>query len=59
MIVIVEQTAMFWFGWTAGGNIHWILPILASAVWAGGTFLLFQAGLKFVLATIPRGICTN
>lgn len=49
---------MFWFGWTSGANIHWISPVLASAVWAAGGFLLFQAGLKFVTDFLLRGAST-
>ena len=42
-----RQISMFWFGWTSAGSIHWISPVIASALWAASAFLLFQAGLKY------------
>lgn len=38
--------SMFWFGWTGTSGVHWISPIIASAFYCIGTYLLFQAGLK-------------
>lgn len=38
--------SMFWFGWTGTSGVHWIVPIIGSAFFSFGTFLLFQAGLK-------------
>ncbi|KAJ3555504.1 hypothetical protein NM688_g2535 [Phlebia brevispora] len=51
-------TSMFWFGWTSGGNIHWISPILASALWAAAAFLLFQAGLNYLADCYPRYVAS-
>lgn len=41
--------SLFWFGWTSFPGINWIVPIIGSAFFSAGTFLLFQAGLKYVL----------
>ena len=43
---IALPIALFWFGWTSAASVHWIVPILASALWAMGAFYLFQAGMK-------------
>lgn len=40
--------AMFWFGWTSGSSVPWIVPIIGSAFFTVSVFLLFQAGLKYV-----------
>ena len=45
---IFLPASLFWFGWTSGSNIHWISPIIASAFFLSGVYLLFQAGLKYV-----------
>ena len=37
---------LFWFGWTSGSSIPWIVPIVGSAFFSVSVFLLFQAGLK-------------
>ena len=45
--------SLFWFGWTSAASVPWILPILASGLFCGGTFLLFQAGIKYAFLNYP------
>jgi len=45
---------MFMFGWTAQSSIHWIVPIIASAFFAVGSFLLFQAVLNYLPDAYPQ-----
>ncbi|KAJ3542932.1 hypothetical protein NM688_g5922 [Phlebia brevispora] len=50
--------SLFWFGWTSAGSIHWIVPILASALWAAASFFLFQAGLNYLADCYPRYVAS-
>jgi len=40
---------LFWFGWSARANVHWICPIIASGVFAFGNFLIFIAYSLYVI----------
>lgn len=46
---ILLPISLFMFGWTSFASIPWIVPIIASGIFSSGAFLLFQAGLKYVL----------
>ncbi|RMD42315.1 hypothetical protein DV735_g2811, partial [Chaetothyriales sp. CBS 134920] len=35
--------SLFWFGWTARPNIHWIVPTLATIPFAAGNLLMYRA----------------
>ncbi len=39
---------LFWFGWSARPDIHWIMPIIGSAWFSVGTFLLFNSVLNYL-----------
>ncbi|KAJ3558924.1 hypothetical protein NM688_g648 [Phlebia brevispora] len=54
----ILPASLFWFGWTSGGNIHWISPILASTLWAASAFFLFQAGLNYLADCYPRYVAS-
>ncbi|KAI0746060.1 major facilitator superfamily domain-containing protein [Earliella scabrosa] len=34
---------LFWYGWSAEAHIHWIMPIIGSAIFAFGMMTTFQA----------------
>lgn len=36
---------LFWFGWTANGKIHWIVPVMAGAPFGAGLVLVFLTGM--------------
>lgn len=39
---------MFWFGWTARPDIHWISPVIAEGFFSCGNLLIFVCtGLYF------------
>ena len=56
LLIFFLKISLFWFGWTSGGNIHWISPILASVLWTFSAFILFQAGLKLVVPIVHVAI---
>ena len=38
---------LFWFGWTARPSIHWVVPIIGSAWFSVGSFLLFLSIMNY------------
>ncbi|KAL8841268.1 MAG: hypothetical protein Q9176_003361 [Flavoplaca citrina] len=40
--------SLFWLGWTANSNIHWIVPILSGIPFGIGFMLIFMALLNYV-----------
>ncbi|GJF00169.1 MFS general substrate transporter [Phanerochaete sordida] len=50
--------SLFWFGWTSAAGVHWIVPILASGLWAMGAFYLFQAGMNYLADCYPRYVAS-
>ncbi|KAK8196736.1 GTPase-activating protein, partial [Zalaria obscura] len=45
---------LFWFGWSARPDIHWIMPIVGSGFFAVGTFLLFNSVLNYLPDAYPE-----
>ena len=43
---------LFWFGWSAG-RTHWIMPIIGSAWFTVGAFLLFNSVLNYLGDAYP------
>ncbi|KAI9782163.1 MAG: hypothetical protein M1835_004083 [Candelina submexicana] len=44
---------LFWFGWSARSNIHWIMPIAGSGLFSVGTFLLYSSVLNYLPDAYP------
>lgn len=42
---------MFMFAWTNGPEIHWIVPIIGSAIFGGGIVLVFMSLLTYLIET--------
>ncbi|EFQ27097.1 major facilitator superfamily transporter [Colletotrichum graminicola] len=40
---------LFWFAWTNGIEIHWIVPIIASGFFAAGLVLVFLGLLNYLI----------
>lgn len=40
---------LFWFAWTNGNNVHWIVPIIGSAFFAIGIVLVFLSLLNYLI----------
>ena len=40
---------LFWFAWTNGNNVHWIVPIVGSAFFAVGIVLVFLSLLNYLI----------
>lgn len=46
---VLLPVGLFWFAWTNGNNIHWIVPIIASGFFAAGLVLVFLALLTYLI----------
>ncbi|EKM57337.1 uncharacterized protein PHACADRAFT_208428 [Phanerochaete carnosa HHB-10118-sp] len=55
---VLLPISMFWFGWTSSASVHWIVPIIASAFFSAGTYMLFQAGLNYLADCYPRYVAS-
>ncbi|CAN8096561.1 unnamed protein product [Discula destructiva] len=40
---------LFWFAWTDGNNVHWIVPIVGSIFFATGLVLVFLALTNYLI----------
>lgn len=40
---------LFWFAWTDGNNVHWIVPIIGSIFFATGLVLVFLSLLNYLI----------
>lgn len=49
---------LFWFGWTAKPDIHWIVPIIGTTWFTFGAFLLFNAVLNYLADAYPYNIAS-
>lgn len=45
---------IFIFGWTASSSLHWIGPLIGSAVYSVGAFIIFQTGFNYLGASFPN-----
>lgn len=46
---ILLPVGLFWFAWTNGSNIHWVVPIIASSFFAAGLVMVFLALLTYLI----------
>ncbi|QIW96550.1 hypothetical protein AMS68_002068 [Peltaster fructicola] len=43
--------SLFWFGWTARSDIHWISPVLAEVVFSCGNMMIFMSFVLYLSDT--------
>ncbi|OTB11932.1 hypothetical protein K445DRAFT_339148 [Daldinia sp. EC12] len=46
---ILLPIGLFWFAWTCGPNIHWIVSIVASGFFATGLVLVFLSLMNYMI----------
>ncbi|KAF2428853.1 multidrug resistance protein-like protein [Tothia fuscella] len=44
---------LFWFGWSARADIHWIMPIIGSSFFSVAGLLLFNSVLNYLTDAYP------
>ncbi|KAH8920216.1 MFS general substrate transporter [Atractiella rhizophila] len=51
---IFPPISLFLFGWLSRKGIHWIAPVIASALNVPGLYLIFQSCTFYVVLSYPR-----
>ncbi|RDA92768.1 hypothetical protein CP533_0816, partial [Ophiocordyceps camponoti-saundersi (nom. inval.)] len=46
---ILLPIGLFWFAWTNGPTVHWVLPIIGSAFFASGIVLVFLSLMNYLI----------
>ncbi|KAI1344293.1 major facilitator superfamily transporter [Xylariaceae sp. FL0016] len=46
---ILLPIGLFWFAWTNGASIHWIVPIIGSGFFAAGLVLVFLSLMNYLI----------
>lgn len=49
---------LFWFGWASRPDVHWIVPIIGTAFFSVGTFLLFNSIMNYLSDAYPDYIAS-
>ncbi|KIW43435.1 uncharacterized protein PV06_04541 [Exophiala oligosperma] len=48
---VLLPVGLFWFGWSARKDIHWISPVLATIPFGIGNMLVFCSGVLYLIDT--------
>ncbi|KAI9368963.1 polyamine transporter [Aspergillus egyptiacus] len=46
---LLIPASLFWFGWTSYASIHWVVPIIASAFFGAGLYIVILSILNYVV----------
>lgn len=46
---IFIPVSLFWFGWTSYPSVHWVVPIVASAFFGAGIYIVILSILNYVV----------
>ncbi|KAI1465058.1 MFS general substrate transporter [Daldinia caldariorum] len=46
---VLLPVGLFWFAWTCGPNVHWIVSIIASGFFATGLVLVFLSLMNYMI----------
>ncbi|KAK8034753.1 major facilitator superfamily domain-containing protein [Apiospora rasikravindrae] len=46
---VLLPIGLFWFAWTNGLNVHWIVPIIGSAFFGAGLVLVFLSLMNYLV----------
>ncbi|KAI1766049.1 MFS general substrate transporter [Hypoxylon sp. FL1150] len=46
---VLLPIGLFWFAWTNGPDIHWIVPIIAAGFFAAGLVLVFLSSMNYLI----------
>ncbi|KXJ86480.1 MFS transporter [Microdochium bolleyi] len=49
---------LFWFGWSSRPDIHWIVPIIGTAWFSIGAFLLFNSVMNYLSDSYPEYVAS-
>ncbi|TWU76708.1 hypothetical protein ED733_002532 [Metarhizium rileyi] len=46
---VLLPVGLFWFAWTNGTNVHWVVPIIGSSIFAAGLVLVFLSLINYLI----------
>lgn len=46
---VMLPVSLFWFGWTADNDVHWMAPVAAEGVFACGNLMIFMAAVLYLM----------
>ena len=46
---ILIPVGLFWFAWTNGNNVHWIVSIIGSGIFASGIVMVFLSLMNYMI----------
>lgn len=46
---ILLPVGLFWFAWTNGNDVHWVVPIIGSSFFAAGIVLVFLSLMNYLI----------
>lgn len=47
--MLTSNQGLFWFAWTNGPSVHWVVPIIASGFFAAGLVLVFLSLMNYLI----------
>lgn len=51
---ILVPVGLFWYGWSAQAQIHWIMPNIGAALFSAGTIIGFQSIQTYIVDSYTR-----
>ncbi|PLB54003.1 MFS general substrate transporter [Aspergillus steynii IBT 23096] len=51
---VMIPVGLLWFGWSLYPDVHWIVPIIGSAIFGCGTLLAFTGIFTFLVDAYPK-----
>lgn len=51
---IIMSIGMFWYGWSAKGHVHWMMPEVGVGLFGFGMFVVFQAVQSYCVQINPQ-----
>lgn len=54
MASVFLPISLFTFGWSARASVHWIVPVIAAALYFPGIFLTFQSILTYLTISYDK-----
>ncbi|PHH86453.1 hypothetical protein CDD83_10221 [Cordyceps sp. RAO-2017] len=46
---LLLPTGLFWFAWSNGPDVHWVVPIIGSSLFAAGIVLVFLSLMNYLV----------
>ncbi|KAH8433974.1 putative MFS transporter [Aspergillus melleus] len=50
----IVPVGLFWYGWSARSNVHWIMPNIGAAIYSAGTILEILCVMGYIIDTYQK-----